>query len=172
MACGDERTFERFIGGAGAGAEDAEAPCFFCSGEVADCVGRAVDVGKQIETLVCAPGMAREDFGGAQGHVIAESLAQIVKKLLEHEAHGEHGRTRIDRAPADLDLAHLAAGGGFFLDYGDVHTAGGELEGRRQSANSRADHGHAVRLCHAHLAKSRCVPILTVYTTCQFILTV
>ena len=64
---GDERLFQRAVDGAGAGAEIAVALCIAGAGEVADRVGRAVDVGEQVEPAAGAPGVPGQCIGRVDG---------------------------------------------------------------------------------------------------------
>ena len=136
----DEGAFKGGVGGPGLLTETAVAAAFGGAGEGGDGVGRAVDVGMEVEQLAIAPGVAGQGGGRMQDEVPVERGAGRGEDLLQHPAHGEHGRAGIEAAAADLDLAHLAAGCRRALEHGDLQALHGELQGRHQPAYSGTDH--------------------------------
>ena len=83
----------------------------------------ALHVSEQIKLAAIAPAVPREQVGLTQGHVCIEVEPDLRKQVVENPAHREYGRTRIDAAPVDLDLAHLAARVPVLLEHGDANAA-------------------------------------------------
>ena len=111
----DEGPFERLVDPPRLGAEGEEALGFLRARESADGVGRGIEIGMKVEPLA-----SRSRHGGRESTAVRASRgrrgrAGLGEKLLEHPAHGEHGRAarrcacRRRRAAASCRRALLRA---------------------------------------------------------------
>ena len=66
--------------------------------------------------------MPRQDFDWPQTHVVMQRCASVGEDLVEHPAHGEHGRPGVEPGTADFDFAHLAARGRRTLQHRHLET--------------------------------------------------
>ena len=117
------------------------------AGKVTDRGFGGGSIGEQIEPAALSPCVARQPLDRQQLDVMIETGPGFGENLVEHPAHGEHRRSRIDTRAVDDDLAQLASGGGGTLDDGDVMAARRQQRRGSQAADARADHDDT-RCCH------------------------
>ena len=117
-------------------AETAVALRLGRTGQGADGIGRAVDVGEQVQPRPVGPGMARQHVGPAQGDVVGKRGAGFGEDLLEDLGQGEDGRAGIHPCAADLDLPHLAAGPIGLFDDRDLQPMERQPQGGGQTGDA------------------------------------
>jgi hypothetical protein len=139
-----ERAIERLERALRVAAEASVASGFRRAGEGADRLGRVSRVGEQVEAFAGAPGMARHQPGATQPNRVVESHAGGGEELIEHPAHRQHRRPRIDGLHPGRYLANLAARRLAPLDDDDLGAARAQLERRGQAAHTSADHDNAI----------------------------
>jgi hypothetical protein len=83
--------------------------------------------------------VAGKQVGLAQSNVVVERGPCLGEHLVEHPAHGEYGRSGVDRRAPDRELPHLSARCPGALEDDDVEAAVRQQEGGRQSADARTD---------------------------------
>jgi hypothetical protein len=110
----------------------------------ADRIGAARWIGEKIETLAVAPRVTRQRLSVTQPNVIRESRAGFVEELIEHPAHGEDGRPRIETQPARFDFPHLAARRVGAFDYRDRKAARGEQQSGGEAPDAGANDDDAL----------------------------
>ena len=88
--------------------------------------------------------MAGEDAGGRDAEMRLERGAELGKELLEDSAHGEDGRARVNPAPGDARLAHLAAGTGRAFHHRDREALLRQQGGGGKAADSGSDQRDAM----------------------------
>ena len=150
----DERFEQRVVDLAAAPAEPPVAVGVTWTCELSNGSGCLFQIRMQIKTSAVAPGVPREYLGGPQCQFAVKVMAGRGKQLVEHPAHGEDGRPRIHRPPANQNGAHLAARRLRRLDDGDVAPGNGEIDGSREPAHPGPDDDHAARL-HAPVDRRR-----------------
>lgn len=135
----DERPSQRAVGLGAAPAKITEAARLGRTGESLDGIGRALEIRAEIEPPAIGPGVAGEDPGGDKLEVLGEAKPGVGVQLLEHPAHCEHRRPRIDRHAVDDDLAHLPAGCQRALDHRHGKALPREVYRRRQATDAGTD---------------------------------
>jgi hypothetical protein len=139
----DERTFQSAIDLGRAGAEAPVPLRLPRAREGRDRVGRRIDVGEEIQPLVPAPGMARQEIGPCQRDPVGKVRAAFVEQGLENPTHRQDGRSRLDGPGTDWDCAHLAAGHRSSLEDERVEAGMGEPQRGREPADARSNHDDA-----------------------------
>ena len=88
--------------------------------------------------------MAGQNVEPGQRQMVLKPAAGRSEDVVEDPAHGEDGRTAIDRRIPDLDLPHLAAGGCRTLEHQHRLPAGREQRRCGQAADARSDDDDAL----------------------------
>lgn len=133
------RGVETFEKGAGAVGEFAHLPARARPGEGGHGLDVGIGVVEEIERAAIGPEMPGEEVLPVQGDVIRQPGAESGEEILEHRAHGQHGRAGVDRTGGGGHCAHLAAGVTVALQHGDAQPCARETRGSGKPADPSTD---------------------------------
>jgi hypothetical protein len=117
--------------------------------EIAYSFRAQLSVGVQVKRGAIAPPVPGKNRIGMERDVILQPFAHLGEHLLEHVAHGHHGRPDIHRTGHAVPRAHLAAGARGHVDHVDRQAPMGQPERGRQAADPSPDDDDAAfsRVC-------------------------
>lgn len=104
-----------------------------------DGIGGAVHIGVEIEACFVVPCMTRKNGQRPEGQNVVQLNTCGSEDVIEHPAHGEHGRPRIDRRAIHGGRAQLSAGALGAFEHNHALATAGEQQCCGEAAHSGAD---------------------------------